>query len=302
MISACLSAQKANDMESWSYPYEVNTILVEDSIELAYVDEGEGEHVYVFIHGLGSNLQAWKKNIDVIDGQARCVALDLPGYGKSGQGSYSFTMPFFARVVEKFIEGLDLQNVILVGHSMGGQIAMHVALTQPEWLDRMILCAPAGIEVFSEGEATWMKNLYTSHLVKSTPDAQIIKNFEINFYDMPDDARFMIDQRFEMKKDSQAYDYYCDMIPRCMAGMLDGPVINEVKKIQVPVDVIYGENDFLIPNSFLHKTLKTRDILALAGQSFSDVRTHLFPQAGHFVQWEASDSVNEVLLGKTTDE
>lgn len=88
---------KSDDMQEWTYPYETHSVELPSGIELAYIDEGRGELTLLMLHGLGSNLQAWTKNVEDWKGDYRCIALDLPNYGKSGRGDYSFTMSFLLR-------------------------------------------------------------------------------------------------------------------------------------------------------------------------------------------------------------
>ena len=103
-----------------SYPYPIQKIEIDPGIEIAYMDEGEGPYTLLFIHGLGSYAPAWNKNLGELAEKYRCIALDLPGYGQSEKGDYPFSMAFFAEAVEAFIDSLGLENIVLVGHSMGG--------------------------------------------------------------------------------------------------------------------------------------------------------------------------------------
>ena len=66
----------------------------------------------------------------------RVVAIDLPGYGKSAKANYDYSMAFYARIVEASSTQLGLKHVVLVGHSMGGQIAMTHALRYPGKAER----------------------------------------------------------------------------------------------------------------------------------------------------------------------
>ncbi|MEN0006821.1 MAG: alpha/beta fold hydrolase, partial [Bacteroidota bacterium] len=152
-----LFAQSENQptMETWNYPYEVHTLALDDTTTIAYVDEGEGSKTLLFVHGLGSYLRAWDKNISVLSKDYRCIAVDLPGYGKSSKGNYAFDMQFFAQALQQFIQQLDLKEITLVGHSMGGQIAMHVVLDEVAAVEKLVLLAPAGFEVFTDQEKAW---------------------------------------------------------------------------------------------------------------------------------------------------
>ena len=131
-------------MKDIDYGVEVKTIKVKGNISVAYTDEGKGTNLG-FIHGLASYLPAWKKNTAVLKDSYRCIALDLPGYGKSDKGNYEVSMEFYADVVAEFCSQLKLSQVVLVGHSMGGQVAISAALKYPELVARLVLIAPCRI-------------------------------------------------------------------------------------------------------------------------------------------------------------
>ncbi|MEN0006982.1 MAG: alpha/beta hydrolase, partial [Bacteroidota bacterium] len=185
-------------------------------------------------------------------------------------------------------------EITLVGHSMGGQIAMHVVLDEVAAVEKLVLLAPAGFEVFTDQEKAWFKAVLTPAVVKATPEAQIIKNFEINFFEMPEDARFMIADRLAMRAIAD-YDAYCEMIPKCVNGMLEQPVFEQLPSISVPTLVMYGEADALIPNRILHPTL-TPVAVAEKGQALiPNSKLVMVPKAGHFVQWDGASVVNEAI-------
>lgn len=270
-------------------------IQLPSGIKLAFTDEGSGETALVFLHGLGSNHKAWRKNTAVLSQHFRCLALDLPGYGASGKGDFAYDMTFFAKAIGEFADALHLKKAILVGHSMGSQVALHCALQDGSRWQKLVLLAPAGFETFTEQERAWFQLVYTPEVLKATAPEQIRKNFQVNFFHFPEDAEFMIDDRMALRA-SADYDPYCRMIPQCVQGMLHEPVFDRLTEIKLPVLVLYGENDYLIPNQILHKGLTTKQV-ALGGQSkLPDSQLKMIPEAGHFVQWEAADSVNREIL------
>ncbi|MBR9921509.1 MAG: alpha/beta hydrolase [Bacteroidetes bacterium] len=281
-------------MQDWIYPYETKTIQVLDTVDVAYIDEGKGETTLLFIHGLGSNLKSWQKNIDALQTDFRCIAMDLPGYGKSEKGAYSFSMTFFAKAVADLILELKLENVVLVGHSMGGQTAIHLALQNPELLEQMVLVAPAGLETFTQAEADWFKAVYTAEVVRSVTDEQIVANFHANFHQFPEDAQFMIDDRFQMRETVE-YDHFCKMVPKCVQGMLSEPVIDRLSEIPLPVLVLYGAEDSLIPNRLLHADLTTKSVAEQGVSRLQNGQLEMLSPCGHFVQWECAEEVNEAI-------
>ncbi len=288
------SETKTKSMLDLAYPYQTKFAHLGDSIQLAYVDEGSGDPTLIFIHGLGSYLPAWKKNIDSLKLHFRCIAIDLPGYGKSSKGDHPYNMSFFASVVRQFIDQLELQNVVLVGHSMGGQISITTVLQNTGHISKLVLVAPAGFETFSASESQLLQNFYTPAILKALPETQIRKNFEINFVQFPEDAEFMYQDRLYMRETTE-YDRYCNMIPRCVAGMLNEPVFERLPEIKVPALVLYGANDALIPNKFLHTALTTEAVAKSGSEKIPACQMKLIPNAGHFVQWEGATPVNEAI-------
>ena len=286
-------------MQDFNYhPYETHTVKLLSDIEIAYITEGEGPKTIIFLHGLGSYLLAWKKNIIELKKHYRCIAIDLPNYGKSSKGTYAFTPSFFAEKVNEFIQKKQLKNIILVGHSMGGQVAVHVALQYPKSVEKMVLIAPAGFEEFSEKEMQWFKKLMTPTLIKATPEKQIKINFGLNFHDgkLPADAQFMYEDRLSMRESDKEYDYYCNMIPTCIAGMLDEPIFERLKDIKTPSLIMYGEQDLLIPNKYLHPKMTTKEVATKGQELIPNSQLIMLPSCGHFVQWECATEVNQNIL------
>ncbi|MHB9143697.1 MAG: alpha/beta fold hydrolase, partial [Paludibacter sp.] len=136
------------------YDFEYTITQIDEKISIAYIDEGnkKSENVLLCIHGLSSYIPAWSKLILLLKDQFRCIAIDLPGYGKSSEGVYAGSMSFYSETILKFIQKLKLKNVSLVGHSMGGHISIATALSYPQIVNRLILLAPAGLETFADDE------------------------------------------------------------------------------------------------------------------------------------------------------
>jgi pimeloyl-ACP methyl ester carboxylesterase len=297
-------AQTSAYMDSLHYSYETKTISLSDTVSITYVDEGEGPETLVFIHGLGSYLPAWRKNIAELSKRYRCIALDLPGYGKSSRGEYPFDMTFFADQVSQFLQQLSLKKPTIVGHSMGGQIALTLALQQPEGVGRLVLVAPAGFEKFTDQERAWFRQVYTPAVVRATPPPQIERNFALNFHksEFPEDAHFMYQDRLRMRADTALYEAYCEMIPQCVQGMLQEPVFDRLPDVKQPTLVLYGRGDLLIPNTLLHPDLTTEEVARAGHQKMPGSQLKLLDACGHFVQWECAEAVNTAIQSFVTNQ
>jgi len=97
------------------YSYPIKFITISD-YRIAYIDEGDSRNVLLFIHGLGSYLKAWDRNIPELKKYFRCVAIDLPGYGKSSKQIHSGEISFYTKIIDEIIIKLELKNISLVGH------------------------------------------------------------------------------------------------------------------------------------------------------------------------------------------
>ena len=272
------------------YAFKTHYITI-DNLEIAYVKEGRGRTTLLFLHGLSSNSDAWSKNIKTLRKNYTCVAIDLPGYGKSSKVDAAYTPTFFAEVTRKVIQKLRLKNIVLVGHSMGGQAAIKFSVVYPEQIEKLILVAPAGLESFSEAHATVLKSAYTKDMVKNTSAEQIEKNYQLNFFKMPEDASTMIADRKQIRYSSD-FGPHCEAIIKSIAGMLDDPVYNVLDKIPHQTLVIFGKEDQLIPNRYFHPGLTTEHIGQIARDRIANAQLKFIEESGHFVQFEKPEAVN----------
>lgn len=272
------------------YDFTTHTTKL-DSIEISYIKEGKGNKTLLFVHGLSSNSDAWSKNIAALKKDYTCIAIDLPGFGKSSKPNLAYTPSYFSEVIHQFIEKLKLKHVVLIGHSMGGQASIKLATSYPDDIKKLILIAPAGLEQFSETNAVLMKSFFSPELVKNTPDAQIEKNYAMNFYVQPIEANKMINERKKIK-DASDFEAHCTAIVSSINGMLDDTVSNDLETITQRTLVVFGDQDMLIPNRYLNPTLTTKIVGNLALAKIKNVQLEFIKDAGHFVQFEKPMEIN----------
>jgi pimeloyl-ACP methyl ester carboxylesterase len=102
-----------------------------DGLPLVYDTKGAGDTALVFLHGWCGSRTWWKSQMDAFSGDYRCIAYDQAGHGDSGKDRKEWTGAALAADVEAVVKGLGLKRVILVGHSMGGPIALGAAKRLP---------------------------------------------------------------------------------------------------------------------------------------------------------------------------
>lgn len=286
---------KMSSLQDIAYPFEVKKVkLPANGCEVAYVDEGKGDQTIIFIHGLGSYLPAWKKNIQGLKENFRCIAIDLPGYGKSSKEPHSGMMTYYASVVNEFVKELRIEKVILAGHSMGGQISITTALIYPQTVKALVLVDPAGFEHFNEGQKQWFRDVMTLDGVMKTPVEGIQNNLATNFFKVPKDAEFMINDRISMRTATD-FAAYCYAVVQSVNGMVDEPVINRLNQITQPTLIFFGENDNLIPNRYLNPG-RTLDIAKFGEANIKGSKLIMVPKCGHFMMFEKSEVFNSEVL------
>jgi pimeloyl-ACP methyl ester carboxylesterase len=126
---------------------------VHSAAMLAIREEGSGEPL-VLVHGAGTSGAIWRRVMAVLARERRVVAPDVPGYGGSPPAGPGFALE---EVTERFVIELEEAGVPgpydLVGHSMGGAIAILLAAHHPERVRRVVLAAPAGLAALPRAAA-----------------------------------------------------------------------------------------------------------------------------------------------------
>ncbi|MDB4967394.1 MAG: Pimeloyl-ACP methyl ester carboxylesterase [Myxococcales bacterium] len=292
LVAGCARFEMTS-FKKLSYPMPVSHVRV-DGIDVAISDVGVGPRTLVLIHGLASYMPVWQRNLDELSRGHRVVAIDLPGYGKSAKGNFKYSMAFYARVVERVIETLGLQHVTLVGHSMGGQIALTHALRYPGKAEALVLVAPAGFERFGSGEGSWLAEAVDKDFVARTAPETVYANVAINFWKMPPEARFMINDRLRVIGGPD-FDDFTYAVSRSVYAMVHEPVLDHLTEIRVPALVVFGTDDGLIPNPLLHGG-STRDVAEGGTRLLPHGRLVMIPRAGHMVQFERPAEFDAAVL------
>lgn len=276
-----------------TYQYKTRFIKI-SGYDIAYIDEGESSNTLLFIHGLGSYLKAWDRNIIELKNHFRCIAMDLPGYGKSSKQIHSGSVDFYVDIIKEFISNLNLNIVILVGHSMGGQIAMAFAIKYPEIVQKLILVAPAGFELFNKEEIELVKQIVSPEIISQTSDDKIRLNYKMNFYNLPIEAEEMINDRIAIKSDEEFFNH-CTVVSNSLFGLLNEPVYDSLHKIIQPTLIFFGKNDMLIPNPMIHQTT-TINVAEDGKNKIRNSKLILYENCGHFIQFEKPEQFNKDLL------
>lgn len=109
-----------------------------DDFDMHYLDSGEGSPL-VMLHGLGGSAEDWEYQIPHFAQRYRVLAPDLRGFGNSGAGRRRMGVPRLAADVAAFLDALGIARCRVVGHSMGGAVALQLALSHPARVERLVI-------------------------------------------------------------------------------------------------------------------------------------------------------------------
>lgn len=115
-----------------------------DGLKIGMLHRGVGKPV-LLIHGLGGASSSWGQNVERFAQRFQVIAPDLPGFGRSSKPLRAYTPAFFASALVRLLDVLGVEQAHVVGGSLGGQVALELALRAPERVDRVVAVAPAGV-------------------------------------------------------------------------------------------------------------------------------------------------------------
>ncbi|MBU8900009.1 alpha/beta hydrolase [Corallococcus sp. H22C18031201] len=267
--------------------------------EMAYVDmpAAPGARTVVLVHGLGSYLKFWQAQLDVLSQAGyRVIAVDLPGFGKSDKpGTFPYTMEAMADAVRELTQGLGIEHPILVGHSMGGQTVLSYAIRYPSEPAAVVLVSPAGFEKFTPKEKAWFARVMSTEFIKTAPEYAIWGSVrQANFQQWRPELEWLIEERVRLSK-APEFDAYAYANVRSVSGLAhDDFVRDNLQHITAPTLILFGENDRLIPNPFMHGGF-SRDIFEYGHAHIAGSKLVGFPGCGHILQLDCPGPFNAAL-------
>lgn len=220
--------------------------VIVDGTPIAYTDEGTGP-VLVFVHGWRDSKETWQPISKALRSNHRCIALDLPNFGASGQNAEATTLDAYAHAIRQFLRKTAVDDYTLVGHSMGGQIAVHGVGKAVLVPSKLILVASAGVRDEKQTQKKLLRGL-------SKPLRHIVPaSMKAKFY----------------KQIGSDYDPSLNpVLKSTIDHVLNADVQSVAAGITVPTLLVYGENDTAAPPRFgkrLQSAIKGSQYVEIAG-------------------------------------
>lgn len=255
----------------------VNSVTAPDGVSIRYNDLGAGDLALVFVHGWNCDRSYWSEQLDHFAQDHRVVTVDLAGHGDSSLNRTEWTMQAFGQDVSAVVTALDLREVVLVGHSMGGKVIVEAAR---QLGDRVV--AVVGVDTFHSGGRETPQVRQDEVFGQLAEDyAGFMANFvDLTFVEQSDPAI-----RERVKADMSAAPYASAVGARQASGSYDA--IPAVASLDVPLVLI--NSDFL-PTDLARLEASAKQFLYL---EMSGV--------GHFVMLEDPETFNALLSAVLAD-
>jgi pimeloyl-ACP methyl ester carboxylesterase len=248
-------------------------------------EAGEGESV-LLIHGSGPGVSAWanwRLVMPVLSERFHVLAHDQMGYNRTDPAGAGrrYGRAIWTDHAIALLDELGIERVHLVGNSMGGAIALSIAASRPELVDRIVLMGTMGTQL------TIPPGLDELWGYSPSPDA-MRRAIELLAFDQSINTPELVQLRYEASTRPGVDEAWQRMFPAPRQQWVDDLALtgDELRALPHPVLLVHGFNDQVIP--FAGTTLRLMDVL-------TDVRMHVFGHTGHWVQIERTDEFVDVI-------
>ena len=243
--------------------------LSTDGVPIHYDVQGTGKIALVFVHGWCCNRGHWAGQVGHFAPRYTVVGIDLAGHGASGCDRTLWTMPAFGQDVAAVVEQLGLEQVVLIGHSMGGMVIVEAAHRLPNPVIGLI------------GVDTWRNIEY-----KGTPEqvTALVAPFRDNFVEA---ARSFVRARFVATSDTK-------LVERVTAGMSAAPPHIAIGALEAICEYDRRLQEGLQGVNAPKITINARPTNLEALQR-SGIAVVQIPGVGHFVMMEDVQTFNRLL-------
>jgi pyruvate dehydrogenase E2 component (dihydrolipoamide acetyltransferase) len=269
--AAEIEAQQQGGAEAGAEPQIVEV----DGKRVRYLAMREGGIPVLFLHGFGGDLNNWMFNQPALSADHRTVALDLPGHGGSSKDVEDGSVASLTRRVVAAMDALELGRTHLVGHSLGGAVAMAIAASQPLCVASLTLICPVGL-------GAEISRDYIEGFLLARRRRELQKTLELLFADKALVTADMAENLLKFKRLDGAEDALRRIADASFRGFVQREELRgTLASLQAPLLTVWGREDAIIPPSH------ARDIPG---------RVAVVEGAGHMPHLEKASAVNAMLM------
>ncbi|HHY72121.1 MAG TPA: alpha/beta hydrolase [Bacillus bacterium] len=239
----------------------------------------------MLIHGVAATIYTFNALMPLLKDHFSIVAVDLPGFGRSEKSS-SFVYSFenYAKVVQSFIEYFQLKDVTIVGHSMGGQIALYTAKLFPEKINKLVLLASSGYLKPANKALIYCTYLpFFKYFIKREVLKKEVKDVLKNvFYNPSLITNRHIEEFGNPLKEEGFYTSLMRLLRHREGDLSSG----ELQNIYIPTLLLWGEEDKVVPVEVGHRLAK----------DLPNAKLLTYEKTGHLISEEKPKEVFKEVL------
>lgn len=209
-----------------------------DGVSIHYQQQGGGPQTVVLLHGWGCDAGFFDPIAKELAKDARVVALDFPGHGKSGRPPEPWGTKEFSEMVTHFMDALFIQRAVVVGHSHGGRVALHMAANHPEKLEKLVITGGAGLRK----PPTEVQQRRSAEYAKKRALYEKFKAMKI-FGPLPD----YLAEKLRQKYGSADYKALDSEMRKTFVKVVNDDMGPYLAKVAAPTLLIWGQNDTETP-------------------------------------------------------
>ncbi|MDQ4024669.1 MAG: alpha/beta fold hydrolase [Actinomycetota bacterium] len=247
----------------------------------------------LLIHGLGASKASWLTVVPQLAQHHRVVAIDLPGFGATSKPRGRYDAPWFAKHVLSFMEVTDLRGALIGGNSMGGRVAMEVAMREPRMVRAIACLCP--VAAFYKRPFLWAARWARPEagvFALRLPRAYLAEQLRHLFAD----PRRLHDDWYEAAIDDFLQTWRRPTARLAFLASLKNIYVEEpagesgfwarLEKLRVPALYVYGRQDVLISPRFGGRVAK----------ALPTAKVEVWDDCGHAPQLEHPDRTAEAML------
>lgn len=261
-----------------------------EGLRLAHIDEGEGRPV-LFVHGEPTWSFLWRKVlVPVRDAGFRCIAPDLPGFGRSDKPTdvqwYSYDRHVAA--LDALVEQFDLREATIVVHDWGGPIGLRLAVEHAERFERLVILDTGLFTGHQRMTDAWLAfrdfvartddfpvGMLVRGACKREPTPEVIAAYEAPF---PNAAS---------KAGARAFPLLIPHTPDAPGAAQGHRVLDALKADRRPTLMLWADSDPVLPLSVGERF----------AQAIGRERPHVIENASHFLQEDAGEQIGSLIAG-----
>ena len=257
-------------------------VKLSSGYELHYSESGQGPPV-VFVHGSGPGANAYSNffpNIGPIaDAGYRCVLPDMLGFGYSSKPTgVDYTLELFTASLLEFLERLDIGSCVLIGNSLGGAIALKLAIEHPERIQKLIVMGPGGIETREVYFGMpGIQKMVSGFVGEGFDRAGLRHLLELLAFDPKIVTDDLVEQRLNILRTQPK---------EVLARMSIADLTPELRGVRCPLLGFWGVEDQFCPSSGSEKILR----------AVADSRFIMYSRCGHWAMIEKANDFNHNVI------